>query len=187
MVYKKLNNNEFVSWDFKKFPSLQKKISQKNIQVWKNGNRVVVVKNYSSEPYFGTWEEDQIPISYLYDILESKSKNNLYFLLILDWEVNLDSELIQKINRAEKDDLVCRKYVLHCEEDFERVPFLQEEETTEGLLFNYEQKFKENLQLKEEIHSTMQTLIDAYFLKDYFSDEKAQRQIIIKKLITGEV
>ena len=186
-IVKRLSDKGFQQWNLEGFESVYRKICKSNIQIWKNGKRVIVIKSYSSKPHFSTWLDDQIPISYLYDILETKSKNNLYFLMILNWEVNLGAELVQQINRAEKDELVCRKYVLCSEEDLERVPFLQEDEVYQKLLFDYEKNFKENLFLKEpKIDTSVYELVDAYFQYDYFSEVKTKRLEKIKKIIIGD-
>jgi len=184
-VIERLKEKRFIPWNLNEFDTLYKRVNEANLQVWRNGKRIIVLKSYSSKTHFQDWEDDQIPISYVYDILETKLKNNLYFLIILDWEYQLDSKLTQFINMVEKDDFVCRKYVILEDEDLERVPFLQEKDFDFNKLFNYEQTFREQLNRKDA-HEIIHQMIDHYFSQDYLTEEKDERKKRLNHLITKE-
>jgi hypothetical protein len=86
---------------------------------------------------------------------------------------------------VEKDELVCRKYVILQDEDLERVPFLQEKDFDFNKLFNYEQIFREKLHNKDA-HEIIHQVIDHYFSQNYFTEEKDKRKQKLYPLITKE-
>lgn len=185
IVTERLIDKDFSTWDFSELQNLYKKVNESNLKIWKNDRRVVVIKNYSSKSHFQEWREDHIPISYLYDILEAKYRNNLYFLIILDWGIERSSELTQLINMVEKDELVCRKYVIIDNEDLERVPFLQELGFDTNKIFNYEQTFRENLENQNK-HSIIMKMINHYFSEEYLNENKDEQKIRLTQLIEQE-
>lgn len=185
IVTERLKEKGFVSWNLEGFETLYKRVNESNLKVWENGKRVIVLKSYSSKTYFQDWEDDQILISYIYDILDTKFKNNLYFLLILNWEITSDQRLSQFINTVEKDEIVCRKYVILANEDLDRVPFLQEKDFDFNKLFNYEETFREQLH-NQDTHEIIHQMIDYYFSDDYLVEEKNERKQKLSQLITKE-
>lgn len=185
IVTKRLKEKGFTSWDLNGFETLYKRLSESNLRLWENGKRVIVLKSYSSKTYFQDWENDQILISYVYDILNKQLKNNLYFLLILNWEITSNPQLSQFINTVEKDELVCRKYVLLENEDLERVPFLQEKDFDFNQLFNYEKTFRSQLH-NQDAHEIIHQMIDYYFSDDYLIEEKNEHKKRLCQLIIKE-
>jgi hypothetical protein len=184
LIIQRLIDKKYSQWELDEFCSLQRKLNESNIQVWKNEKRVIAVKAYSSVVHFLNWYEDQVIVSYIYDILDSKIKKNFYFLLYLDWQVEINSRLIEQVNVVEKDDMVCRKYVIASEEDLERVPFLQVDTIQLSEFFDYEKDFKEKLLIKsKEENNFINELINYYFTKDYFAESKEIRQGNIGKLL----
>ncbi|MGF2621032.1 ABC-three component system middle component 1 [Bacillus cereus] len=175
IITQRLKEKGFTPWDISKFKSLYNEVNEANLKIWKNDQRVLVIKNYSSKTYFQSWENDQISISYIYDILKPKEKNNLYFLLILDWEVQLNAPLVQFINMVEKDELICRKYVLFTSSDLERVPFLQDHIFSANEMFNYEQLFREQL-YNQNSHTLMHEVINYYFSEEYSIDKETNTE-----------
>lgn len=120
------------------------KLSANNLEVWSNDNRVMVLKEYTSYHHLLNWKEDQLQISFLYDELTRKYKNNLYFLLVLNWSIENFSELVIETTIIEKDQRLSRKYTIYDETDIERVPFLQTNNLKESISFAYESEFRKN-------------------------------------------
>ncbi|MDA1806962.1 ABC-three component system middle component 1 [Bacillus cereus group sp. BY32LC] len=184
-ITQRLKEKEFTPWNLEEFNELYHRISESNLKVWRNKQRVIVLKNYSSKAYFTNWKDDQISISYIYDILSPKIKNNLYFLLVLDWEVQIDSSLSKFINLVEKNELICRKYVMSTNYDLERVPFLQEHIFSDNELFNYEKIFREQL-YNQDTHAIIHEMINHYFSDEYLSEDKDVRKQKVYHLISEE-
>lgn len=58
---------------------LNTRLRDRDIEVWNNNNRYIVTKGYSSEAQLSTWLFDQIIISFIYDSIPTRYRNNLYF------------------------------------------------------------------------------------------------------------
>ncbi|MBR9663157.1 MULTISPECIES: ABC-three component system middle component 1 [Bacillus cereus group] len=185
IITQRLKEKGFSPWNLETFNELYQKISESNLKIWRNENRVIILKNFSSKAYFSNWEDDQISISYIYDILSPKIKNNLYFLLVLDWEVQFDSSLSQFINMVEKNELICRKYVMATNYDLERVPFLQEQTFSNNELFNYEKIFRQQLH-NQDTHTIIHEMINHYFSDEYLPENKNARKQKVYQLISKE-
>lgn len=156
--------------------SLQKSFLDSGLEVWINDHRVAVTKVYESFTYFKeSWKDNQIVISNLLNFLPLKYKNNLYFLIVLefDWDQDLDNELLMEKNKTEKNAKYCRKYILQDEDDLERIPFFNDFEKKKAESFSYEKKFIELL--TQESQGIDPGIVQA--INDYF---KPEMRILLK-------
>lgn len=79
-----------------------------DIEIWKNDNRLVLMKAYTSNHHFIlSWQEDQWIISQL-----PVFRNNVYFLLLLDWNSPLFSDTLLEINWTVGSSLIEAPYGL---------------------------------------------------------------------------
>ncbi|HDX9674315.1 hypothetical protein PDL02_20600 [Bacillus cereus group sp. LD113LC] len=171
---------------------LNTRLRDRDIEVWNNNNRYIVTKGYSSEAQLSTWLFDQIIISFIYDSIPTRYRNNLYFLLVVEFENSTKKELSWKITEIEKNDRVCRKYVIESMEDLKRVPALNNNfmENKEEL-FDFEKEFKNRLFTNSaaidqygEITQRIKEIVDVYFEKyDEQDDNATEKKILIKKII----
>jgi hypothetical protein len=136
-----------------------------DLELWYSEDRIVILKEYTSNHYFFlNWREDQFIISNLLEILPPQYKNNLYFLLVLNWDSGFLQETPMEINRVEKNSKICRKYVLHTDEDLLRVSLLQQEQIYEKKGFDFVEKFKSGLLAAENnLDSRVHHLVEGFF------------------------
>ncbi|MGG0847099.1 ABC-three component system middle component 1 [Peribacillus simplex] len=166
------------------------RLRERNLEVWtsRNTNRYIVTKGYSSEAQLDTWLTDQIIISFLYEALPARYRNNLYFLLIINWgdDLDLSEKVLNQITEIEKNYRVCRKYVISTWADINRVPSLNNKfgENIEEV-FNFDNEFKTRLlyssgqnQIKSNITERISKLVNFYF-EQY--DEQHEDKLILQK------
>ncbi|AZS14673.1 ABC-three component system middle component 1 [Paenibacillus lutimineralis] len=157
-----------------------------DLELWFTMERICVLKTYTSNHHFIlNWREDQFVISHLLELLPTKYKNNLYFLLVLDWGSELLPEMPMEMNRVEKNAKVCRKYVLHNEEDLERVPFLQQKLINSKKGFDYEAKFKSELLAERQLDPKIRRIVEGYFELDQ-THKKHNTKDYILQLLKGD-
>lgn len=173
---------------------LNERLRDRNLEIWRKENRYIVTKGYTSVAQLNDWLHDQIVISFIYDAIPAHSRNNLYFLLVLDFKKEKNQKLVWKINEIEKNDRVCRKYVVEENKDLKRVPVLNNnfrESNTESIIF--EEKFKSKLFNHEDIISkygemtqTVKDIVEVYF-ETYDEKEKGdeEKKIMIDRIITA--
>lgn len=137
---------------------------QNSIEVFTNGNRVLAVKEYINEFQFNNWVDvDKVNMSIILKDLNYNQKNNLYFLICISSYSEINSVMIESINEIEKDDKICRKYVLLNDYDIERIPFLSESIINTPEKFDYEEKFKEKLRQIDGIKEDVVKIAIEYF------------------------
>jgi hypothetical protein len=173
--------------------SLKKSFWDNGLEAWINDHRVAVTKVFESFTYFkDSWKDNQIVISNLLNFLPMKYNNNLYFLIIIDFEVEdgLSNEFNMEINKAEKNAKYCRKYILYDENDLERIPFFNDIEKWKTDSFSYEKKFIERL--TQDSQGLDPAIVHAIY--DYFKPEirtlikdKSKIKAVIEKRFGGEV
>ncbi|MBG9468757.1 hypothetical protein ABE55_19870 [Bacillus thuringiensis] len=172
---------------------LNHRLRDRNLEVWQKENRYIVTKGYTSIAQFNDWLHDQIVISFIYDTIPAHSRNNLYFLIVVDFKNERDKEMVWKITEIEKNDRVCRKYVVEEREDLKRVPALNnnfKESDAESIMF--EKQFKNKLFnnkaiLSEygEVTQSVKNLVDVYFeIYDEQEKKDEEKKILIEKVIT---
>lgn len=158
-------------------------LEQHNIGIWANESRLVLIKEYRTKSSLIDWKlEDQIYISTAMQHLPNKYINNLYFFMVLNF--NSDELAIRlEINKIEKNDLVCKKYVLKNETDFNRIPFLMNR-VIEVEEFAFDKKFQERIvKFKEEV-PTEKALNLNLILENYFSNHSGGEEIMKIKIET---
>lgn len=128
-------------------------IEKNNMQYWYNKNRVIVLKEYRTESSFLEWlEGDQPIIGEIYTELPSDLKNNLYFFMIINFIPDSLSTRME-INRAQKNQYVCKKYILRTSYDVDKIPFLKNRHTDTQEI-DFDSKFKIHLNEKNEKEMT---------------------------------
>ncbi|CAM4343536.1 hypothetical protein FHS16_002524 [Paenibacillus endophyticus] len=179
--------------DYLESELLQRSFRDNGLEAWINDHRIAVTKVYESFTYFKeSWKDNQIVISNLLNHLPLKYKNNLYFLIILEFdsEQDLSNELQMEKNKAEKNAKYCRKYILQDEDDLERIPFFHDVENRNADSFSYENKFIELL--IHDSHGLDPSIIQV--INDYFKPEmrtllqdKSKLKLTIEKRFGGEI
>lgn len=152
-------------------------LSSKNLEVWQNRHRVMVIKSYSSFNHLQAWKEDQLVLSFLYNELSPQYKNNMYLLLVLDWTGERNEEILWKVTEIEKNHRVCRKYVIDSQEDLERVPFLNSTLEILDNSFDFDKEFRTRLLASENgevIPEQLHKIVELYF--QYYDDLDEQRE-----------
>lgn len=145
MVKVILDKAEFSLMDYER----EDELAQKNIEMWGNHSKVVFLKEYRNKVSFNKWLlEDQPLIATVYNNIPVNKRNNLYFILILnfeDYNEDYDDDDLQlRINKAQKNAYVCKKYVLINENDLEMIPFLNND-FTKAKSINYDEDFRKTL------------------------------------------
>ncbi|WYP28035.1 ABC-three component system middle component 1 [Alkalihalobacillus sp. FSL W8-0930] len=164
-------------------------LRDRGLEVWINDSRCMVTKEFNSAIQLEDWHNDQIIISFLHDLIPSKFKNNLYFLLSINLDQTEFTSSMSTINEIEKDSKVCRKYVLKTLSDLQRVPSLSEfSNTGESYeLFDFDKAFKDHLFGDEDDNPILEfsDFIDLYL--NYYNVEEEtiveSKNEILKKII----
>jgi hypothetical protein len=158
------------------------------LEIWSNEHRVAVTKVYESFTYFNEfWKDDQITISDLLNFLPLKYKNNLYFLIVLDFdrEDGLNNKLLTEKNKAEKNAKYCRKYIIQESADLERIPFFHVIDKEKADHFSYEKRFIDMLVTGSQgIDSDIAQVIKDYFkpeMRNLINDKNKLRAVIEKR------
>lgn len=160
-----------------------------DLELWFTDDRIAVMKIYTSNHHFLlNWREDQFVISHLLELLPARYKNNLYFLLVLNWESGLLPEIPMEIHKIEKNSRVCRKYVLYNDADIERVSFLQLKQAYEKKGYDFVGKFKKELLAGRSLDPKIRRVVEGYFQLPEKSDGKLDtKQHIVRLLKGGEL
>ncbi|OBZ10870.1 ABC-three component system middle component 1 [Bacillus sp. FJAT-26390] len=160
-----------------------------DLELWFSVERIAVLKTYTSNHHFLlNWREDQFVISHLLELLPAQYKNNLYFLLVLDWESGLLPEIPMEMNRVEKNAKVCRKYVLHNIDDLERVPFFQPKYIYAKKGFDFVEKFKTELLIEQSLDPKIRRVVEGYFQLEHLIriNNKLDTKQYILNLLKGD-
>lgn len=139
-----------------------------SMEAWCKDNRVIILKDYINKFHFNSWAElDKTKIVSILKLLSSREKNNLYFIINLNTNLINDISILEQINKLEKDDKICKKYVLVNDDDIERIPFLSDSNINSPQMLDYENKFKQKL---KEISGISENSIEISI--KYFDDEE---------------
>lgn len=166
-----------------------------NIRLWKNPYRILAIKEYRTESNFLNWlVEDQPILGELYSNLENRYKNNLYFFMILNFDISSTSVRLE-INKAKKNQYVCKKHIIVKESDIDRIPFLTDLPENSGD-YNFPAKFKEKLiqENKDTLASGQEKnlfvgfmgnsdLITEYYFNEFH--ESKDTEVVVEKLLKG--
>ncbi|HDR4495704.1 TPA: ABC-three component system middle component 1 [Bacillus anthracis] len=180
-------NNIFFSHE-----ELNQRLRDRNLEVWQKGNRYIVTKSYTSIAQLSDWLYDQIAISFIYDAIPAHSRNNLYFLLVVDFKSERNKEMVWKITEIEKNDRVCRKYVVETKKDLKRVPALNNnfmESDVESI--DFERFFKRRLFNNKvitaqygEMNQSIKELVNIYFeIYDEQDNKEAEEKALVEDVL----
>ncbi|PGR82057.1 hypothetical protein COC43_03260 [Bacillus thuringiensis] len=171
---------------------LNQRLRDRNLEVWKKENRYIVTKGYTSIAQLNDWLYDQIVISFMYDTIPANSRNNLYFLLVIDFENERNKEMEWRINEIEKNNKVCRKYIVEERSDLKRVPALNKnfmesdkesgmfETTFKHKLFNNKDVVSEYGEMTQRVKDLVNLYFDIYEEQEKKDEEK---KVLMEKVI----
>ncbi|WP_214835248.1 ABC-three component system middle component 1 [Exiguobacterium sp. s36] len=177
-VYKKMNNE------------IQYPLEQLNIDSWSDDTRMIFIKEYRTKNSLSRWtDDDYVQISIASHFIDNKFQNNLYFFMVLDFNSD-DVETRLAINKIEKNDEICKKYILKSEEDINKIPFIRIK-TVDAEKFDYDKIFKEEI-LKTPFDPETPDLVDSNtlltsYFQEYLTDKKNYSVDINKILKIEEV
>lgn len=141
-----------------------------NINIFSNQHKLIFLKEYRTKSSFIHWNSnEQVCISELLNKIPQYYLNNIYFFMILNFLISEDDEDTKLlINKIEKDEFICKKYIITNINDLDRIPFLSNTSVSSEK-FNFDEKFIEKVQLFNK-HSdktlNIDTIIEKYFV-DY--------------------
>lgn len=141
-VILKIKEKQFEPYN--KVKTLADKLEEHNIQSWSDGTRILMIKEYKTENAFIDWSKIDHPIiGEFHTIMEPIYKNNIYFLLVLNFDIS-NSKTRLEINKAEKNEYICKKQVITSISELDKLPFLnnKSEKVNE---FNFDEKFKKSM------------------------------------------
>ncbi|MET3730226.1 hypothetical protein ABID52_003845 [Fictibacillus halophilus] len=178
-----LQKKKFAQYQFESY--VMNQLEELNIDIWSSDSKLVMLKEYRTENSLLEWKnEDQVCIASILQYVPKKYINNLYFFMVLDFNSD-EVDLRLEINKIEKNELICKKYILKNKEDLNRIPFLMNV-VIESDTFSFDKKFKERImKFKEEMDG------DRYFnieelMADYFNnylDNKQDFKVKIEDLV----
>lgn len=166
---------------------IMNQLEQQNIDVWASDTKLVMLKEYRTKISLMNWEiEDNIHISSALHNIPKKYFNNFYFFMVLDFNSN-EIDVRLELNKIEKNDLICKKYILKSESDLNRVPFLMET-TKQTEKFAFDKKFQvEILKFKHE-SEIQQALNLELMLEDYLTNylkDKDSSKVKVKNILAA--
>ncbi|MEE6132823.1 ABC-three component system middle component 1 [Priestia sp. GS2] len=168
---------------------LMTQFEEHNINIWASDTRLIMLKEYRTQNSLIDWEiKDQACIASVFYHIPKKYLNNLYFFMILNFN-NDEIELRLKINKIEKNELVCKKYILKDIDELNRIPFLMEK-APESDTFAFDQKFKKRIMKFNEQNDgegdlSLEKVMDDYF-NNYLSNKQASKLKIDSLLQIGD-
>ncbi|SDO71365.1 ABC-three component system middle component 1 [Clostridium gasigenes] len=134
--------------------------------IFTNKGRVLIVKTYVvlKEAYLQYKEDQKVIYSMLHNI-KNKYKKNIYLIINIDDKYKNTECILRSL--IEKDELVCKKYVVYDENDFNKISFLSEELDCIGV----------GIEQNKDIESEFLNLVNKHCKKD------VTKKIIEKYLI----
>lgn len=160
-------------------------LDELNIDIWSSDTKLVMLKEYRTQNSLLEWErEDQVCISNVLKYIPKKYINNLYFFMALDFNAD-DVKLRLNINKIEKNELICKKYILKNEDDLNRIPFLMKV-TIESDTFAFDEKFKERIMKFKDERDGKSDLNIEIVVNEYFNNylnNKQESKIKIESLL----
>lgn len=168
-----LQEKEFEQYQFES--DIMNQIEDFNIDIWSNESKLVMLKEYRTKNSLLEWKkEDQVCIASVLQYVPKKYINNLYFFMVLDFNSD-EVELRLEINKIEKNELICKKYILKDQEDLNRVPFLMNV-VIENDAFAFDEKFKERIMKFKDGMDGGKDLNIEIVMDDYFNNYLNNKQ-----------
>ncbi|MEM5673132.1 ABC-three component system middle component 1 [Bacillus cereus] len=117
-------------------------------------------------------------------------RNNLYFLLVTNINHVNEKSSSSIITEIEKNNKVCRKYVLESLEDLQRVPSLSDNLSKDtNSLFDFDSEFRKYLfdlveteKTENSLSVELKEMIEVYF--DYYDSQDENKEELKKKRLT---
>ncbi|UXU72417.1 hypothetical protein MUA23_02620 [Mammaliicoccus sciuri] len=168
---------------------LMNQFEEQNIDIWASETKLIMLKEYRTQNSILDWEmNDQACIASTLNHIPKKYLNNLYFFMVLDFKTD-EIELRLKINKIEKNELICKKYIIKDEDDLNRIPFLIKIDP-ESNTFSFDEKFKKrimkfNEQTDDEGNLILEKIMGDYF-NNYLSNKKGSKIKIESLLEIGD-
>ncbi|QJF25766.1 ABC-three component system middle component 1 [Mammaliicoccus vitulinus] len=120
-------------------------LTESGMQIWVKESRVIFLKEYEAKSLFLDWYISEQPIiASIYNYFPANYKNNIYFFMILNFDLSEDESLALSINKVVKDEYVCKKYVFQSVDEITNVPFLSDQ-FIKMPQFDYDQEFKSGI------------------------------------------
>ncbi|MDG5473711.1 hypothetical protein P6709_18440 [Jeotgalibacillus sp. ET6] len=191
VLHKLTNEHKYKNVVYKE--ELSSRLREQNLEVWINNQKCMITKEYTSKAQLNNWYIDQIVISFIYDVIEAKYRNNLYFLLVINLNENEKKEISFLINEIEKDYKVCRKYTILSLEDLQRVPSLNSNfGHSDNAYFDFDNEFKKDLFKTEDIEGNndfskeIKEIVDTYF-EFYDEPNDEERNKVLEQTLISMV
>ncbi len=126
----------------------------------------------------------------MYDSIPMRYRNNLYFLLVTNINHVNEKSSSSIITEIEKNNKVCRKYVLESLEDLQRVPSLSDNLSKDtNSLFDFDSEFRKYLfdlveteKTENSLSVELKEMIEVYF--DYYDSQDENKEELKKKRLT---
>lgn len=107
-----------------KLESLELELLEKDIYIFKDDKRIIIMKAFESlKGAYTTYENIQKKIKIIIESLEKKFRKNVYYFMCVNQM--LEDKHIKVINLIEKDQYICKKYVVISEKDIQRISFFK--------------------------------------------------------------
>lgn len=168
-----LQKKFFKQYQFEK--NVMNQLEELNIDIWSSESKLVFLKEYRTKNSLLEWEiEDQVCIASILQYVPKKYINNLYFFMALDFNSD-DADSRLEINKIEKNDLICKKYIIKNKEDLNRIPFLMNV-VIEINTFPFDEKFKERIMKFNDEMDGERFLNIEDVIADYFNNYLNNKQ-----------
>jgi len=146
-----------------------------DFDIYYNSKAMLVIKSFDNWLSLKeTWHLDQINILKLIK-KHPKFSTKTYFILCLeDFDVHEDEKL--DVHIIERDERICKKYVLTRGDDISRMPMLNEINFSLEFNDSYEDKFREKLlenlqECNDKVADEIRMKIENYFIEQKDSGE----------------
>ncbi|KGX84918.1 ABC-three component system middle component 1 [Pontibacillus litoralis] len=185
-----------MGYESMEFELFHDELTESGMQMWVKESRVIFLKEYEAKSLFLDWYISEQPIiASIYNYLPSNYKNNIYFFMILNFDLSKDEGLALSINKVVKDEYVCKKYVFQSVDEITDVPFLSDQ-FIKMPQFDYDQEFKSGIlnfntineltgEEKEDLdsfYSLANNLLDYYFTSYSVLEETSKFEKDILKI-----
>ncbi|WP_394531814.1 hypothetical protein C1N83_00145 [Priestia aryabhattai] len=152
---------------------------QYDMEMWVSGERILVLKEYKTKTAFYRWLNEQAVIASVYQNIPYRYKNNLYFFIVLSFEEE-SLEIQSFINQVERNNKICRKYILMKDIDLEKIPFFNES-LIDRIEFDYAERFKDRI-LKALEEKTLDNNLERIkiIINSYLTDNSSEEDLLKK-------
>jgi len=146
-----------------------------DFDIYYNSKAILIIKSFDNWLSLKeTWHLDQINILKLIKKHPQFSTKTYFILCLEDFDIHEDEKL--DVHIIERDERICKKYVLTRNEDILRIPILKGVDFSLELNDSYENKFRKKLldkleQCNDKVVDEMRMKIENYFIEQKDSGE----------------